>query len=91
MIEDEKYRRAKKRVMAMKGFYIHLFFYVTVNMVLFLINMVTSSKHLWFFWPLLGWGIGILAHAFSVWGLVGWFGREWEERKIKELMEKDKG
>ena len=40
MIEDEKYRRAKKRVMTIKGFYIHLFFYLTVNMVLFLINMV---------------------------------------------------
>jgi hypothetical protein len=91
MIEDEKYRRARRRMMAIKGFYIHLFFYVFVNLVLFLINMVTSTKSLWFYWPLFGWGIGLLVHAFSVWGVVGWFGREWEERKIKELMEKDKG
>jgi hypothetical protein len=39
---------------------------------------------------LLGWVIGIAAHATSVFGIKGILGKEWEERKIKEIMEKDK-
>ena len=90
MKEDEKYREAKERVEELKSFYIHLFVYIIVNIGLFLLNVLTSRDSLWFYWPLLGWGIGILAHAFSVFGLRGILGKEWEERKIKEIMEKDK-
>lgn len=90
MNDVEKYQRARRRVMAIKGFYIHLFFYVVVNIGLFLINILASSGHLWFFWPLFGWGIGVAAHGFSVFGILGLFGRDWEERKIKEILEKEK-
>ena len=40
-------------------------------------------------YPLAGWGIGIVIHALTTFP-VGIFGKEWEERKIKEYMEKDK-
>jgi len=90
MKEDEKYREAKERVEELKSFYIHLFVYIIVNIGLFLLNVLTSPDSLWFYWPLLGWGIGILAHAFSVFGMRGILGKEWEERKIKEIMEKEK-
>ncbi len=90
MNDDEKYERARRRVIAIKGFYIHLFFYIGVNIILFLVNMLLTPKHLWFFWPLIGWGIGVLAHAFSVYGVMGLLGKEWEEKKIKQLMAKDK-
>jgi hypothetical protein len=48
------------------GFRIHLVMYLAVNALLLVINLVTSPDKLWFYWPLLGWGIGILAHAFAV-------------------------
>ncbi|MCK4322302.1 2TM domain-containing protein, partial [candidate division WOR-3 bacterium] len=60
-----------------------------VNLALFIINMLTSPNSLWFYWPLFGWGIGLLIHAFSVFGTKR-FLRDWEEKKINELMEKDK-
>jgi len=41
----------------------------------------------WFYWPLLGWGIALAAHAYRVFGLSSRFGPEWEERKVRELME----
>ena len=41
-------------------------------------------------WPLLGWGLGIVAHAASVFAGFTFLGREWEERKIKDLMDKGK-
>jgi hypothetical protein len=30
------------------------------------INLATSPHHLWFFWPALGWGLGLAAHAWAV-------------------------
>ena len=91
--QDVKYQKAKERVEAIKGFYIHLTVYVVVNLILFSINMITSPDSLWFFWPLMGWGIGFAFHALSVFvfspGFGPGFGADWEERKIKELMDKD--
>jgi len=88
MNEDKKYERAKKRVEEIKGFYIHFFVYVLANIGIFLLNIITSPDELWFYWPLIGWGFGVLAHAIGVFGLGGLFGKEWEERKIKQIMEK---
>ena len=88
--EELKYQRAQKRVEAIKGFYIHLGVYLLVNLLLFLINILTSPDDLWFYWVLLGWGIGIVAHAFSVFGAGRLFGADWEEKKIREIMEEEK-
>lgn len=90
MDEDERYQRAKKRVEELKSFYIHFFVYIVVNLGLFCINMLTSPGVLWFYWPLFGWGIGIIVHALVVFGFGGLFGKEWEERKIEEIIEKEK-
>ena len=87
---DEKYERAKKRVEEIKGFYSHLIAYVAVNIVLVVINLVTSRGVLWFYWPLLGWGIGLFFHAMGVFVFSKFPGNQWEERKIKEIMEKMK-
>jgi len=44
----------------------------------------------WFWFPMLGWGIGLVFQGFSAFG-TPLFGRDWEERKIKEIMnEEDK-
>ena len=88
--EDIKYQRARKRVAALKGFYVHLGVYVFVNLLLLLINIIASPDSLWFYWPLLGWGIGIVWHAFHVFGSGRWIGADWEEKKIREIMERDK-
>ena len=80
------YEQAKERVQELKGFYMHLASYVLVNVFLFLINLLTSPGDWWFYWPLLGWGIGVVAHgAWIYWG-PGLWGKRWEERKIQELM-----
>ena len=90
MDDQDRYARAKKRVDEIKGFYSHFMVYIFVNAALCLINLLTDPQHLWFYWPLFGWGIGIVAHAFSTFGVFGYFGRDWEERKIKEIMEKER-
>ena len=80
MESDDRYRRAKRRVGVLKGFYIHLATYIGVIGLLLLIDFLTGGGW-WFYWPLLGWGIGIIAHAFTVFGIKGFLGSEWEEKK----------
>jgi uncharacterized membrane protein len=90
MDEQARYEQAKKRVTELKDFYQHLIVYLAVNAFLVVINLLTSPGHLWFYWPLLGWGIGVAIHAATVFGSSKFWGSRWEERKIKELMDKDK-
>jgi len=91
MDEEESYKRAKKRVGELRGFYEHLIAYVVVNIMLVIINLVTSPDALWFYWVTVFWGIGVIWHAISVFGKRGKLGKNWEEKKIKEIMEKEKG
>jgi len=86
--EENEYQKAKKRVEEIRCFYAHLGTYALVNSLLFLLNMTTSPDILWFYWPLLGWGIGIVVHAVYVFGPGRWFGQDWEEKKIKEIMDR---
>jgi hypothetical protein len=53
------------------GFYIHLAVFVIVNTLLVAVNLVTSAQHLWFVWPLMGWGLGIAVHALLIFTMPG--------------------
>jgi hypothetical protein len=48
------------------GFTIHFGVYVAVNLLLLAVNLLTTPNILWFYWPMLGWGIGIIAHGAAV-------------------------
>ncbi len=87
-MDEKKYQEAKKRVEEIKGFFGHLFAYIGVNITLIIINLVTSPGALWFYWVTLFWGIGIFWHAMGVFIFSGFPGKKWEERKIKELMDR---
>ncbi len=87
--EEERYYAAKKRVEEIKGFYGNLIAYVVVNIGLVVVNLLTSPAYLWFFWPMLGWGIGVVFHGLKVFNYMPFFGKEWEEKKIKEFMDKE--
>lgn len=86
----EKYNKAKERVKELKGFYGHLASYIVVMSFIVFINFRFSPHHIWFFWPMLGWGIGLLFHAVGVFNIIPFFGKDWEQKKINELIEKDK-
>jgi len=93
-ISNEEYYLAYKRVKRIKGFYTHLIVYVLVNLFL-IFNQYFESKNSDIFSQLhtystaFFWGIGLVAHGLSVFGSEIFFGYNWEERKIKEYMEKD--
>ncbi len=80
---DEELRRAAtRRADAKIGFRAHALVYVLVNLGLTALNLLTSPGHLWFLWPMAGWGIGLLAHGLSVYGVTS-IGRE--EMIAKEM------
>ncbi len=84
-LNEYRYRKAKERVEAIKCFYYNLLAYCIVISFLAWINLNTTS-FLWFIFPALGWGIGLLGHWSKAYGYNPFFGRDWEERKIKEFM-----
>jgi two-component system, LytTR family, sensor kinase len=82
---ENAYFKAKQRVKEMKEFYGNLISYCVVIPFLIFINYSTYWEFKWFWFPLLGWGLGVVIHGFTVFG----YGSNWEERKIREIMEKD--
>ncbi len=82
--ENMAYVRAKERVEKLKGFYGNLISYCLVIPVLIIINLNTSSFQ-WFWFPMLGWGMGLSFHALETFG----YGKSWEEKKIQEILQKE--
>lgn len=87
---DDRYLEAKKTIENIKGFYGNLISYIVVNLFLLIINLVYSPEHLWFYWPLLWWGLGVVIHGLKVFNAFPVFAKDWQEKKIKELMDKEK-
>lgn len=93
--DDIRYQQAKKQVERLRGFYGHLFSYVMVNILIAYFNYTNlkpGESYFQFknFFTATFWGIGLLAHAIVVFmPRFDWM-KKWEERKIKELMDKNK-
>ncbi len=93
--EEDRYLRAKKRVKQIQGFYWHLFWYFAVNIFIWVMAFRGSDPGENFlnfgtFSTAFFWGIGLVAHWASVFGKNLVFSKNWEERKIKEYMDKDR-
>lgn len=89
---NPRYKAAKKRVKEIKGFYIHATVYVLVNMFLLALNVQKgeSLADIDNYWTAIFWGVGLLAHGLSVFLPNLILGKDWEERKTRELMDKYK-
>ena len=75
-----------KQVQRLKGFYSHAMIYALVISGLAVINLIVSPHRLWFVFPLLGWGIGLTAHAMRVFSPNLLFSPEWEKRQIAKRL-----
>ncbi len=82
---DQDYLKAQARVEELKNFYNHLISFIVINPFLIFVNYMTFWDFKWFWFSLGGWGLGLLIHALTTFGV----SRNWEERKIRELMDKE--
>ncbi|MGQ7868752.1 2TM domain-containing protein [Sunxiuqinia sp. sy24] len=55
-------RTARQKAKQKVEFKIHMIAYIVVNSLLAIINLTFTPGYLWFIWPLLGWGVGIVLH-----------------------------
>ena len=90
-MEDYIYRKARKRVKQKKGFFIHFSVYIAVGVFFLTMNLVTDPWDLWFFYPLLPWGVALLIHYFSIFGLPGKervLTQKWEEKEMEKEIQR---
>ncbi|APY12828.1 hypothetical protein BWZ22_10825 [Seonamhaeicola sp. S2-3] len=90
--KEEAYLRAQKRLKELKGFYWHTFWYIVVNVFILIMIVSNTEDNIFHFGTLatpLFWGIGLGFHALSVFGKNLIFSKSWEDRKIREFMEKE--
>ena len=91
--EEDRYLRAKKRVKQIEGFYWHFFWYMVVNIFILVMIYRGNKENFWqfgHFSTAFFWGIGLVAYWAGVFGKHIIFSKDWEERKIREYMDKDK-
>ncbi|MBZ0248628.1 MAG: 2TM domain-containing protein [Burkholderiales bacterium] len=82
------YPEARRHVKELRGFYGHALSYVVVIGGLVLLNAFASPGRWWVQWAAFGWGLGLAAHGLSMLTRGSAFGRAWEERKIREYLER---
>ncbi|TXD95294.1 2TM domain-containing protein [Gillisia hiemivivida] len=87
--KNKSYLNAKEKVAKLKGFYGNLTSYCVIIPALAIFNLLTSDFP-WVFFPAIGWGIGVLFHGMEVFGYNPLLGKDWEDKKIKEFMERNK-
>jgi hypothetical protein len=66
--ESEEWTRARKRVTDRRELGSHVVAYVVVNAFLVLVWAVTGGGYFWPAWILGPWGIGLVLHAWDVFG-----------------------
>ncbi|WP_432671421.1 2TM domain-containing protein [Flavobacterium sp. SM2513] len=92
--DEQRLERAKKRVNKIKGFYKHLMAYIVVNVILIIMQYISLDEGEVFFQystfsTAFFWGIGLFFHSINVFGKNFFLGENWEEKKIKEYMDKN--
>ena len=86
--DDTRRQEAVAYVQRLKAFYRHLSTYLVFNIIFFLINWIQNPGHWWFYWIALFWGIAIVIQAVSLFIGEKRFGKNWENRKINEYLDK---
>jgi hypothetical protein len=82
--QDEQYQEAKRRVEAKKGFYIHAFFFV-------LLNVIFLAAVGWdFLWATVFWGLGLVLHGASVFFSASDWVKRWEHRAVQKELDRQK-
>lgn len=87
MTDYKIYQKARKKVREKRKFFSHLGTWGIMSIFFILLN-IFSSNVFWAIFPILGWGIGVALHGFSVFGKT--FGEEWEQRQLEKEIDKIK-
>lgn len=87
--DDIFYQKAKKKARIIRDFYINLSLYCFFIPVIIAINLIFVPEYHWFWFSILGWGIGLTIHGLTAFDVFPFLNSSWEERKIQEFMKED--
>jgi uncharacterized membrane protein YccC len=80
MEDARRYVRRKRILYTVVGIWLAL------CLMWFTIDMLDDSSSFWFYWPMLGTGIGVAVTAIALLGVGGLFGVDWERRQIDKYL-----
>jgi hypothetical protein len=85
---DDNARRdeARRWVRRKRIFYTVVGIYLALSLMWLAIDLLDDSSGFWFYWPMLGVGVGVLITGVVLGGLGGLFGAEWERREVERYM-----
>ena len=87
--KGERYYEAQKKVVEIKKFYQHLTVYLLCNPIVIVVNLMTSPGYLWCLYSVLGWAVPIILHGMKAFDFSPIFNKDWEERKIQAILDKE--
>jgi hypothetical protein len=77
---------ARRWVRRKRIFYTVVGFYLALSLMWFAIDLLDDSSGYWFYWPMLGTGLGVLVTGIVLGGVGGLFGRDWEQRQVEKYL-----
>jgi fatty acid desaturase len=77
---------ARRQVRKLRDFYQLCLTAALVIPFLAVVNVLTSPGRWWIGWVIFGFAAAIAFTALDTFGRRLWLGREWEERKVRELL-----
>lgn len=88
--QEDRYHRARAHVAALKKFYLKIIRSVIfVGLLAGLNYYLNGLERPWFLWIALFVGIGLFIEGIKQFGLSLFLGHDWEDRKVKEMMDKE--
>jgi hypothetical protein len=85
--------QVREHVRKLRRFYTDALIYAVVNIGLILIWAISGGGYFWPIWVIIGWGIGLGVHAFSLGlipqmnAMVPFMTAEWEDQQVRRLIE----
>ncbi len=89
--DHDRMQKIRQRVKRLRNFYMSVITFFLINILLAAINLIASPDNLWFYWVTLIWGIALILQGIKLFTIKDQLlGEDWEKKKIKELLEKEK-
>jgi 2TM domain len=83
---DRRRDEARRWVRRKRIFYTIVGIYLSLSLMWFAIDLLDDSSGYWFYWPMLGTGLGVLVTGLVLGGVGGVFGTDWERRQMEQYL-----
>lgn len=86
-LEQDTRAAAQRWVRRLRILYTIIAIYLVFSVMWFAIDMADGTEDIWFYWPMLGTGVGVAVAAISLLGVGGVLGTDWEKRQINRYLD----